>query len=194
MVVDVKLISLHVCHDISRIECFQPVYHVTLNNGKTMTRYGATHFIFRSSGGRTSQKRLNENEFIIRGIRVYKTGRSSGISFVTNQREINFGVIRCRKIVDFVDDRSSTEIIGFKTLYGDKNIGIFAARHLGWQLIGTYILMRRLIGSSRATVLQLDVGRGWSNDIDTKEQLAHVMKGLVNVDAGVFRNVMKFIA
>jgi len=202
--VTVKIIELRVKHSKKSIDYLHIFYQTTSKDG-TRKEYGVHHEIAPNRTGEekeTTRLRLNEEEFI-KGIRVFAPpyfddiDTRYGITFVTNQRRAHFGYKR-KVQYDLLDNPPFTGVVAFvvnnKFAEQDNNVTNqhhveigFYSRHFGWDILGTYILMRQLIKQRRARVRSSLLSIQSQSDEFT-------MKGLMTVDDDIFRYIIKFMA
>lgn len=195
------------CHGV------QAIYSLTFADGRTETRKGPRNFY--SSGYYAPHHRsrpitrvdLEEDEFLT-GLRVRQGEIVDSITLVTNRRRVHYGGHGGDWIDSMEDNPPSMRIVAFcGTVKGVcERIG-FYARHFGWETVGVYILMRKLVQQGRAEIVYLSTrddsrkkarttsfSTGRPNIFYHSEDFHSTMRRLVTLDDGVFRNVMKFLA
>ena len=140
------------------IHGFRVKYKCKFNDGRAETRESVENFF--SSGyygyDRPKENReliLSDDEYL-RGIRVRQGDILDGITFVTNLREVKFGGNGGDAIMD---DRmvlpQSHEIVALTgTIWMVVSRVGFYAKSRGWDIVGTYIMMKWLVDKNRASV------------------------------------------
>lgn len=174
------------CHGI------QAVYRLTFNDGRTDLRHGPENFYdsgYYSYHGPTRTRKkwivMEEDEYL-RGLLVNQGEVVDGITFVTNKRRVHCGGLGGAARMDMMTSiPPNMKVVAFC----GTNRGVcgrigFYSTYFRWHVLGSHILMRRLVDQSRAAILPSD---------DTGN-LAFVMQQLTTINNDVFRRIMSFLA
>ncbi len=148
-------------------------------------------FSFYSS--REHKFQLRRNEFL-NGIRLHKSitvgGAEylSGITFVTNHREHNFGAVSRREHIYTTpldvtpSDMRIVALCGTHSGLICQHLGIYA-KAFGWKTRGPHILLRKLLVDGRAEPVA----------INDPTPLNDSIRWLMDVDPGLFRTILNYV-
>jgi hypothetical protein len=187
------------CHGI------QATYRVTYMDGTTELREGPKNFFsngYYAYGGGRSRIRdttiaLSHDEYI-QAIRVNQGEILDGILVITNQRMLHVGGPGGGDPVDVLTTASNQKVVAFAgTIHGIwHRLGCYTINR-GWETVGPYVLLRKLVRDDRAHALRPRSGpvTRLSKTKDTKDSglILSIVENLEVFHEDIFRHVMRFL-
>jgi len=210
----VEIASVAIRHNDQYCYGIQSLYRLKFEDGTMAERPGPEHINYeRRDATQVKWLHLKEEEFIM-GLRVSQYSYAiCGISFITNQREVQVGTHRYNWIDVIPQERGMWRIVAFAGVVYESCYRIgFTAEPLAWKKVGPYFCLRELLVQGRATEKtsmeeedDMDLFSKYQKihakwrasqnpDImDTTESMDTTVQRLVALDEGVFRHTMGYL-